>query len=226
MLHAAAELLRKGGVEAVSTRAVAAKAGVQPPTIYRQFADKDGLLDAVAHFDMQNYLHAKRRLLAQTDDPVQDLRQLWNMHVDFGLTHPHSYKLAFGTRRAGRTTAAAEEALEILRGVVARIGREGRLRMSVKRSTTLITAAGMGVVFHQMPLPEQERDPRLSAIACENAISAVLTDKRRAKSILEDDLPSRAIAVSEALRAAGSTKFTTAEGAVLAEWLDRLAEPD
>ena len=46
MLEAAAELLRTGGVDAVSTRAVAAAAGVQPPTIYRQFGDKEGLLDA------------------------------------------------------------------------------------------------------------------------------------------------------------------------------------
>ena len=33
-------------MDAVSTRAVAAAAGVQPPTIYRQFGDKEGLLDA------------------------------------------------------------------------------------------------------------------------------------------------------------------------------------
>ena len=48
MLRAAADLLQTGGIEAVSTRAVAAAAGVQPPTIYRQFGDKDGLLDALA----------------------------------------------------------------------------------------------------------------------------------------------------------------------------------
>jgi AcrR family transcriptional regulator len=40
VLEAAARLLSSGGVDAVSTRAVAAAAGVQPPTIYRQFGDK------------------------------------------------------------------------------------------------------------------------------------------------------------------------------------------
>jgi hypothetical protein len=40
VLKAASELLDSGGVEAVSTRAVAAAAGVQPPTIYRKFGDK------------------------------------------------------------------------------------------------------------------------------------------------------------------------------------------
>ena len=66
MLRAAADLLQTGGIEAVSTRAVAAAAGVQPPTIYRQFGDKDGLLDAVAGFVLRG-LHreeadADRRL--------------------------------------------------------------------------------------------------------------------------------------------------------------------
>ena len=36
-----------GGRGAVTTRAVSAAARVQPPTIYRQFGDMRGLLDAV-----------------------------------------------------------------------------------------------------------------------------------------------------------------------------------
>src|SRR5258707_11431192 len=71
VLEAAAGLLGSGGVDAVSTRAVASAAGVQPPTIYRQFGDKQGLLDAVTEYVLQNYLQNKRRAAA-TDDPVQD----------------------------------------------------------------------------------------------------------------------------------------------------------
>src|SRR4051794_36006940 len=48
ILQAAARLLAEGGREAVSTRAVSRAAGVQAPTIYRQFGDMQGLLDAVA----------------------------------------------------------------------------------------------------------------------------------------------------------------------------------
>ena len=81
ILQAAADLLRSGGVEAVSTRAVAAAAGVQPPTLYRQFGDKDGLLDALTQFVLQNYLHAKRRLLAASEDPVEDLIFVSNVFV-------------------------------------------------------------------------------------------------------------------------------------------------
>ena len=69
MLRAAADLLQTGGIEAVSTRAVAAAAGVQPPTIYRQFGDKDGLLDALAGFVLEGYLEQKRLLIDASRDP-------------------------------------------------------------------------------------------------------------------------------------------------------------
>ncbi len=59
MVRAAADLLKSGGIDAVSTRAVAAAAGVQPPAIYRQFGDKDGLLDATARFVLGGY-HERR----------------------------------------------------------------------------------------------------------------------------------------------------------------------
>jgi len=89
VLEAAARLLSSGGVDAVSTRAVATAAGVQPPTIYRQFGDKEGLLDAVTGFVLRGYLQNKRQAEI-TDDPVQDFRDSWDLHVDFGLTHPDS----------------------------------------------------------------------------------------------------------------------------------------
>jgi len=47
IVEAAVELLEKGGPDAVSTRAVAAAAGMQPPAIYRLFGDKEGLLEAI-----------------------------------------------------------------------------------------------------------------------------------------------------------------------------------
>ena len=88
VLRAAAELLRTGGVDAVSTRAVAAAANVQPPTIYRQIGDKEDLLDAVAHYVLQDYTRTKRRVATATDDAAQDLRELWDLHVESGLNNP------------------------------------------------------------------------------------------------------------------------------------------
>ena len=73
-----------------------------------------GLLDAVAGYVLQSYLQKKRRA-ALTDDPVQDFRESWDLHVDFGLTHPDAYILAYVQARPGRMPPLARESLEILR---------------------------------------------------------------------------------------------------------------
>src|SRR5690348_2769200 len=87
IVEAATRLLRDQGIRTVTTRAVSEAAGVQAPTIYRHFGDKDGLLDAVAEHVMATYVAAKTRTDA-TDDPVADLRAAWQAHIDFGLTNP------------------------------------------------------------------------------------------------------------------------------------------
>jgi len=67
IVRAASELLVRGGRKAVTTRAFSAAAGVQAPTIYRQFGDMRGLLDAVARETLSAYVREKA-VRAQTDD--------------------------------------------------------------------------------------------------------------------------------------------------------------
>jgi AcrR family transcriptional regulator len=221
VLEATADLLKSGGVDAVSTRAVAAAAGVQPPTIYRQFGDKQGLLDAVTGFVLQGYLQNKRQADV-TDDPVQDFRDSWDLHVDFGLTNPDCYILAYVQPRPGRMPALARESFEILHRLIARIGDHGLLRMSVKRAVEFAHAATVGCVLAQIRVPPAERDPQLSAIIRENAIAAMVTDGSRQPN--RSDLPGRAVALREALLSDADGALTTGEKTMMAEWLDRLAD--
>src|SRR6476620_4467363 len=100
IVETAAELLAGGGREAVTTRAVAAAAGVQPPTIYRLFGDKVGLLDAVAEHGFQAYLRQKGERPA-AGDPVEELRAGWDLHVGFGLANPGLYALMYGDPQPG-----------------------------------------------------------------------------------------------------------------------------
>jgi AcrR family transcriptional regulator len=221
VLEAAAGLLGSGGIDAVSTRAVASAAGVQPPTIYRQFGDKQGLLDAVTGYVLQNYLQDKRRA-ALTGDPVQDFRDSWDLHVDFGLTHPDCYILAYVQPHPGTMPVLARESIEILQRLVGRIGDRGLLRMSVKRAVEFVHAAAMGYVLAQIRVPPEERDLELSAITRENAIAAIATVGSRQPA--PSDLPGRAVALREALRSNTNGALTLGEKAMMAEWLDRLAD--
>src|SRR6478735_1483558 len=84
ILQAAAKLIAEGGRDAATTRAVAAAAAVQAPTIYRLFGDKSGLLDAVAEQAMAAYV-AKKSATRPDPDPMTDLRRGWDDYVAFCL---------------------------------------------------------------------------------------------------------------------------------------------
>jgi len=223
MLNAAADLLQTGGIDAVSTRAVAAAAGVQPPTIYRQFGDKDGLLDAVAGYLLRRYIEEKRSLIAASEKPEEDLRRLWDLHVDFGLTHPDGYVLAYGQMRPGRVVPAAEETYELLRNVLARLGDQGRLRVSVERATTYMRSTGSGYILTQIGLPPEARDLELAGIIFDDTMAAITTEPTR-KPTAAVGVASRAVALREALRDKEGLPVTAAENRLLGEWLDRLAD--
>ena len=224
ILRAAAMLLAEGGREAVSTRAVSAAAGVQPPTIYRQFGDMQGLLDAVAADGFARYLRAKvaRR---GTEDPMVDLRAGWDAHVGFGLANPALYALMYGDpRSSGAMPTAAVEARKILEGLVRRVAEAGRLRVGVERATRMIHAAGVGVVLTLIAAEGADRDLAVSELTRE-AILAALTSDSPPGGLTERAGPRRVAGHAVALKAVlpeASAAFTPAERGLLAEWLDRL----
>jgi AcrR family transcriptional regulator len=217
IVEAAATLLTEGGREAVSTRAVSAAAGVQAPTIYRIFGDKQGLLDAVAEHGFATYLTSKTSSTS-TDDPVEDLRRGWDLHVGFGLDHPAFYTLIYGEPRPGHESPAARESALVLAGHVHRIAEAGRLRVSEERATHLIHAAGSGTTFALIAVPPPQRDMELSVIARESIIATVTTDRSPAES--GNTMISTAVALRATL--ADATALTPRERALLSEWLDRI----
>src|SRR3954451_5401983 len=160
IVDAASRLLRDEGAQAVTTRAVAQAAGVQAPTIYRLFGDKDGLIDAVAEHAMATYVAAKPP--AGTDaDPVADLRSGWRMQVDFALANPELYALLSAPGR-GDDSPAAAAGLEGLRARVGRLAAAGLLRGGEGGALAMIRAAGTGPIHVLLDTPVADRDPGLS----------------------------------------------------------------
>ncbi|GGP64759.1 TetR family transcriptional regulator [Saccharothrix coeruleofusca] len=218
-MRAAADLLQRGGRDALSTRAVTAAAGVQAPTLYRLFGDKDGLLDAVADYGFRTYLGSKHAL-GDSGDPVEDLRRGWDLHVEFGLSMPAFYLLMYGEPRSGAASEAGRRARAVLRRIVERIAAAGRLRLGVEHAAQLVHATGMGVVLTLISSPPEERDRELSVVAREHVLRSITTDEAVAG---EATAPSRAAALRAAVDADPHLPLTAAERALLAEWLDRIA---
>ena len=217
IVTAAAGLLAEGGREAVSTRAVSAAAGVQAPTIYRLFGDKQGLLDAVAARGLTSYVTSKAAV-KPGDDPVEDLRKGWDLHIGFGLANPALYSLIYGDPRPGAPAPAAIAAADILAAHIRRIAEAGRLRVPEERAAQLVHAAGSGITLTLIGLPEDRRDPVLSHTARDAVIAAIITD------VPAPDEPGPAGAAI-ALRAVlpQTSALSAHERGLLEEWLDRIS---
>lgn len=223
IVHATAELLEAGGRDAASTRAVSQAAGVQVPTIYRQFGDMAGLLDAVASHRFAEYLAGKRSRRPE-EDPVEDLRRGWDLHVEFGVKNAAVYALMFGDPTAGLGRAAAAEAEGILQGLVRRVAEAGRLRVGVELAVQVIHAAGMGLTLSLIGMRPEDRDPALSEVTREAVLAAITTGAGPAPGPEGAQVAPRAVALKAVLGEATET-LTGAEIGMLSEWLDRLAAP-
>ncbi|GAA1852877.1 TetR/AcrR family transcriptional regulator [Actinomadura bangladeshensis] len=217
ILAATAKLLAEGGREAVSTRAVGTAAGVQAPTIYRLFGDKQGLLDAVAAEGFATYLSAKSTPEPDTD-PVDDLRAGWDEHLQFGLANPALYMLMCEPR-PGAMPPAAAAGIDILAARVHRIAEAGRLRVGEERAVQLVHAAGSGTTIALIAMPEAARDLELSVMAREAVIAAITTD---APAHSAPGPVGAAVALRAVLPQA--TALTEPERGLMREWLDRIAD--
>ncbi|MUL43740.1 TetR/AcrR family transcriptional regulator [Streptomonospora sp. PA3] len=217
IIDAATELLTTQGRDAVTTRAVSAAAGVQPPTIYRLFTDMAGLLEAVAADGFETYL-VRKHGLALTDDPVEDLRAGWDTHVAFGLEFPAHYLLMYGQPAPGRRSSATEQASRRLHMLVSRVAEAGRLAVSVETGAAMVHAAGVGTTLSLIGTPAEERDHDLSRRLRDSTIAAITGAPPEGPP----DHVRRAVGLKAVLGDADGL-FTPGERALLDEFLDRLA---
>ncbi|GAA2987785.1 TetR family transcriptional regulator [Streptomyces sp. KhCrAH-43] len=221
IIAAATRLLAEEGREAVSTRAVSAAAGVQAPTIYRLFGDKQGLLDAVAAHGFASHIDEKA-VLELSGDPVEDLRRGWNFNTEFGLANPALYTLMYAQPSPGTPSPASTAALEILGAHVHRIAEAGRLRIDEARATHLVHAVGGGTTLSLIATPEDRRDMSVSRLAREAVIAAITTE---APASPPPGPAAAAVALHALLPRTGA--LTAGERALLGELLDRIsATPD
>lgn len=215
IVAAAATLIAAGGPDAATTRAVSAAAGVQPPTIYRLFGDKRGLLDAVAEAVLASYV-ARKGARATHPDPVEELRRGWDEHVEFGLTHAGLFVIMSGDLGPPSSAVVAGEAL--LRQRVRQIAQAGRLKVSEGRAVAMLQAAGLGTVLTLLKTPEAERALELSAAAREAVVAAITAEPSAAAS-------PGARGAAAALRASldQTAALSAGERHLLEELLDRIA---
>lgn len=224
MLEAAEELLNASPDRDIATRAVCEAVGVGAPVLYRLFGDKNGLLSALVDYGFDRYL-ATKRAAEPSADPVVDLRNGWDTHVEFAKAHPAVYRLMFSPSFA-TVPSAAQEAMRLLREVLDRCAVAGRLRVESGVAAQMIMSANIGVALNLVTQPENYPDPELSRQVRDAVHAAVLvpnrTDGRKAGRDDEGSLVVPALQLAAILRDR-RTELGEPETALLLHWLDSLA---
>jgi len=81
-------------------RRVARAVGITPMALYRHFADRDGLLNALADAGFAE-LAARMEGAALPADPERQLMGIFELFFDFALEKPRLFELMFLQRRSG-----------------------------------------------------------------------------------------------------------------------------
>lgn len=96
ILDAARELFITEGYEGVSMRRVAEKIEYSPTAIYVHFADKNELFRDLCHQDYARLAEVFQSSVMSTD-PMERLKQIGAIYIDFGTRYPNHYKFMFMT---------------------------------------------------------------------------------------------------------------------------------
>ncbi|MGW3635984.1 TetR/AcrR family transcriptional regulator [Streptomyces sp. NPDC005122] len=222
---AAVDVLDEEGLNALSIRAVASRAGVFPPTIFRIFGDKEGLLEALGEHGLQTYLQAHNRL-PKSNDPVVYLRRSWDLFVAYALKYPDYYILAFGRPQSDRLSPAAQQALSGLKRLITRVAAAGRLRMSIERATAIVHAASVGVILPYISGPPDFQNAETGEVLREIVLAAITTPPTtKPMTTAPDTTPAgSAMALRVALADEDKYPLSPGERLLFLELLNRLAD--
>jgi AcrR family transcriptional regulator len=96
LLQEAVRTIQRGGVQSLTLRAVGEKLGVSRTALYRHFADKSGLLAAVAR---EGFRILRLQLLEawnQHGGGSKGFEAMGVAYVKFAVDHPSHYRVMFG----------------------------------------------------------------------------------------------------------------------------------
>lgn len=120
LLAAARELLETQGIEALSLRAIAVRAGVAPGTVYYHYADKAALMAGLAVDGFRQLTEAMRGAYGQRGE-ASGLRSTGDAFLAFVREKPALYQLMYEARDTGRRPEVAEaeaEAIAVSRAAI------------------------------------------------------------------------------------------------------------
>jgi AcrR family transcriptional regulator len=174
LVDEAFEVLRSGGVEAVSMRAVATGIGVSPSAAYHHFPDKKALLVALGDkagglFD-ERLLDAAKAVRGQSDNAaINRFVALGRAYIDFAQEEPNLFRHMFSELCVGVSplSVGASVSFDTLLASLDALVQRGLLRSDIREGLELVAWScvhGFAVLAAQGKVPAERRDDLLAAL--------------------------------------------------------------
>ncbi|MDP4097952.1 TetR/AcrR family transcriptional regulator [Paenibacillus sp. P96] len=222
ILKSTAQLLAVSPAGDISNREVCEAAGVKAPTLYHYFDDKEALLHAVVKEAFDQYL-AQKRKIERTGDLIADFKNVWDMHITFGLDNPALYDLMYCRASTHTVSPAATNARSEVMEFMRHIEDTGRLRLPINISTDLIESVATGLTFHLIRSNSNIHHPLVS-ITCNMLISILIGPAPSYEDqLVSPQIVEAASTLRNELSKVQISALRASETALLKEWLDILS---
>ena len=171
IFEAALALIREDGADAATVRAICARAGVKPPTIYHYFGDLGGLHRAVTEVVFGESLRSKG--IRESEDALADIEAGWDAYVGFAAAEPNLFAVMNREVSSAALPANAMASFAKLEANFARLGESRPLRHDAQTAAQMTWAAAHGAAClaagarHGLPSHEQFSEALKRAVITE-----------------------------------------------------------
>ncbi len=183
LMALAVEDISASGVEKLSLRALARRAGVSATAPFRHFADKQALLAALATQGFEDLAQRMQIGIENESDLARRFVQMGVTYVGFARDFPVHYQLMFGAvlgdfSQSQDLQRAADDAYRQLDQLLCQLVQEKNLSHDVKTlgGTVWSTVHGMASLLLNVPVAEQALDsqPRQAVAMLSQDVEASL----------------------------------------------------
>lgn len=183
LMALAVEDISASGVEKLSLRALARRAGVSATAPFRHFADKQALLAALATQGFEDLAQRMQIGIENESDLARRFVQMGVTYVGFARDFPVHYQLMFGAvlgdfSQSQDLQRAADNAYRQLDQLLCQLVQEKNLSHDVKTlgGTVWSTVHGMASLLLNVPVAEQAMDsqPRQAVAMLSQDVEASL----------------------------------------------------
>lgn len=180
LIQATIALIEERGVDAVSVREVAKRAGVSAGAPFRHFKSKTALLTAVAEQAMERLTEAVRTELERTGDidPIAAIHAIGRGYLAWALANPTHFQVISSRSlidfHGSQRLVEQNEAIRLVMiDLVARAQRDGRLRPGTDPETLMLSLRAFTYGVARMWIDGHFREWRVEKPAPEAASAAL-----------------------------------------------------